>query len=71
MDKNGAFVTVQSLTSEKTEDLLKLKELAEKGALRPFIDRIYPLEEIVSAHQYVDQGRKKGNVVIEISEVIP
>ena len=63
---NGAFVSVNTITSEKTEDLLTLKELAEKEAIIPFVDKIYPLEEIVNAHEYVDQGRKKGNVVIEI-----
>ena len=51
---------------EKTEHLLKLKDLAEQGKIKPFIDKCYPLKEIVSAHQYVGRGRKKGNVVIEI-----
>lgn len=63
---SGAFVSVTMLTKEKTEHLERIKKLVEQGKLKPFIDKTYALDEIVSAHEYVDSGRKRGNVVIEI-----
>lgn len=51
---------------ERLKDLHLLKQLMEENIIKPVIDRCYPLEEISVAHAYVDTGRKKGNVVINI-----
>ena len=50
--------------AERLDDLQRLAELAASGQLKPVIDRLYPVEQIVDAHRYVDSGRKKGNVVV-------
>ncbi len=66
LHKNGAFVSIKMLTKEKTEHLEELCNLADTGQILPFIDRTYALQEIVSAHAYVDSGRKRGNISITI-----
>ncbi|TVL97387.1 MAG: NAD(P)-dependent alcohol dehydrogenase [Candidatus Brocadia sp. WS118] len=48
--------------------ILFLRELVEKGAFRPVIDRKYRLEEIVDAYHYVESGQKTGNVILKIAE---
>jgi NADPH:quinone reductase-like Zn-dependent oxidoreductase len=53
-------------SDESKQDLLTLKELAEQGAIKPVIDRRYPLEQTAEAHRYVETWRKRGSVVIEV-----
>lgn len=56
---NGAL----KLDSKRLDFLTKL---IEEKKIRPVIDKIYPLEQIVEAHRYVEGGHKKGGVAIRI-----
>ncbi|WP_217539386.1 NADP-dependent oxidoreductase [Stenotrophomonas sp. GbtcB23] len=48
------------------DQLGEITALVESGALRPVIDRVFPFQQTESALAYVDSGRTKGKVVIEM-----
>lgn len=68
---NGAFLNNSRLPKIEDNDLLLLKNLIEKNILRPIIDRIYSIDDIVEAHKYVEKGHKKGNVAIMVIDREP
>ena len=49
---------------ELKEMLERIEAMMVKGQLKTVIDKMYTIDEISEAHQYVDSGRKKGNIVI-------
>lgn len=63
------FVTGMSV--DKREALAFVRERIEAGDLKPVIDRHYRLREISEAHRHVDQGHKRGNVVIRVTDSGP
>ncbi len=63
----GPYKVIAGPTSENPNDVRTLGELAARGLFRPVIDRQYAFDQIVDAHRYVDQGHKKGSVVVTLS----
>ena len=49
------------------DDLATVEEGIAAGKLRPVIDRRFPLSGIVDALRYVDEGRPRGKVIIEVA----
>ena len=56
-----------ALAAETASDLNHLAQLIETGKIKPVIDRTYSLNQVVEAHRYVEQGLKKGSVIVSIS----
>lgn len=60
--------TVKFPIPRQDQEMMRyLRELIEARQFRPVLDRRYPLDEIVDAYQYVETGRKIGNVVIDVA----
>ena len=49
-----------------SEDMQRLGDLMESGAVTPVIDRRYALAETAEAIRYLEQGRARGKVIIVI-----
>ena len=45
-------------------DVEELLELVRTGRVKPAIDRVFPLDQIVDALKWVDQGKARGKVVV-------
>ena len=48
--------------------LAQIGALIDAGAIRPVVDRVFPFAQTAQALTYVETGRAKGKVVVEVAE---
>jgi len=54
-----------AMSVNKTNALNFIKTLIENGEIKSIIDKNYSINHLSVAHEYVEQGHKRGNVVVE------
>ncbi len=54
------------LVKSNATNLKELVDLASTGLIRPLIDSIYKMDEIVDAHYHLEEKRKQGTIVLNI-----
>ena len=59
--KLGTFIS-----KERRQDLEELRALLESGAIRPVIDKTFPLTEVPEAISYLRKGFARGKIVITV-----
>jgi NADPH:quinone reductase-like Zn-dependent oxidoreductase len=57
-----SFLFVQPSGSQLTE----IARLLDAGTIRPVIDKVYPFDQVKEALAYLDQGRSRGKVVVQM-----
>jgi NADPH:quinone reductase-like Zn-dependent oxidoreductase len=72
----GAFISrrgskkigLMGMANANQQDLLAISDLLASGKVIPVIDRCYPLAETAEAIRYLETGRAKGKVIINVQQ---
>jgi len=69
LKKTGKYVSIDNsdliLSSSRLDQISKL---IVDGTIKPVLEKTYPLEQIVEAHEYVQKGHKRGGVALLINK---
>src|SRR5215216_1939107 len=59
-------LSIYGSTMGTREDFEGVYELVASGQVKPIVDRVFPLAEAAAAHEYLEEGRQFGKVVLSI-----
>ncbi len=59
-------LSIYGSTMGTREDFAAVYDLVATGRAKPVVDRVFPLEEVAAAHEYLESGRQLGKVVLSI-----
>ena len=59
-------LSVFGSTMGTADDFRGVYELVTSGAVRPVVDRVFPMDAVREAHEYLEDGRQFGKVVLAI-----
>ena len=71
IDLRHLFIKHQQIigsTMGNRRDLLKLIDLIGQGQIHPHVDKVFKYSDIQAAHEYMEQGKHLGKVVIDFSK---
>jgi len=59
-------LSILGSTMGTRDDFAAVYELVKSGRAKPVVDRVFALEEIAAAHEYLESGEQLGKVVLSI-----
>ncbi len=59
------FEIVQD-SEKRARGISYIRDGLQSGALKPVIDRTFPLDAIVEAHRYLESNQQKGKIVVTV-----